>query len=172
MHKEILNSEQTALLPSLQVFSKDFCLVGRTAIALYLGHRQSIDFDLFSNQQFTKQQIRSYLAKNNQKIKGVLVDNIDEFTVLVDNVKLTFLYYPFKIKYGKKFANTIRVPDLLTLAAMKAYTLGRRAKWKDYVDLYCIMNNKYKLEDIIKQAKKIFKNEFNARIFRNQLAYF
>lgn len=27
------------------------------------------------------------------------------------------------------------MPDLLTLAAMKAYALGRRAKWKDYEEI-------------------------------------
>ncbi len=45
MHTEILNKVQSELLPVVSHFSKDFYLVGGTAIALYLGHRASIDFD-------------------------------------------------------------------------------------------------------------------------------
>ena len=52
MHKEILTAKQTGLLPVIKTFSKDFGLVGGTAIALYIGHRQSIDFDLFSLKMF------------------------------------------------------------------------------------------------------------------------
>jgi len=46
MHTQIFNSNQTALLPLVKQFRKEFYLVGGTAIALYLGHRRSIDFDL------------------------------------------------------------------------------------------------------------------------------
>lgn len=62
--------------------------------------------------------------------------------------------------------------DLLTLSAMKAYALGMRAKWKDYVDLYFMMKEFYSIEQIIKEARRIFGDEFNEKIFRAQLAYF
>ncbi len=62
--------------------------------------------------------------------------------------------------------------DLLTLAALKAFALGRRAKWKDYVDLYFIMEKSYGIDKIIKKSTEIFGNEFNEKIFRAQLAYF
>ena len=45
MHKEILNQAQINLLPLVKLFFKDFGLVGGTAIALRLGHRQSVDYD-------------------------------------------------------------------------------------------------------------------------------
>ena len=47
MHIEILSSEQQALLPWAKQFKREFYLVGGTAIALYIGHRKSIIFDLF-----------------------------------------------------------------------------------------------------------------------------
>ena len=55
---------------------------------------------------------------------------------------------------------------------MKAYALGRRAKWKDYVDLYFIMKKYKGVAEIITRAKRIFRNEFNEKIFRARLAYF
>ena len=49
MHNEILTANQKELLPLLKDVSTEFGLVGGTAIALHLGHRESIDFDLFKN---------------------------------------------------------------------------------------------------------------------------
>ena len=46
MHVEILSSSQKKLLPYVAQFKRSFYLVGGTAIALHLGHRESIDFDL------------------------------------------------------------------------------------------------------------------------------
>lgn len=39
---------------------------------------------------------------------------------------------------------------------MKAYALGRRAKWKDYVDLYFIIRDHFDIDTISTQATKIF----------------
>ena len=50
--------------------------------------------------------------------------------------------------------NIIAMTSLLTLAAMKAYVLGRRAKWKDYVDLYFIMKHFYKIDEVAKKEEK------------------
>ena len=43
MHKHILTKEQIQLLPLIKQFRKDYYLVGGTVIALYLGHRRSVD---------------------------------------------------------------------------------------------------------------------------------
>ena len=64
------------------------------------------------------------------------------------------------------------MPKLLTLAAMKAYALGQRAKWKDYVDLYFIMRDFHPLVEIIREAETIFGKSFNAKLIRQQLSYF
>jgi len=48
MHTEILSKEQKELFPFLKRYQRSFYLVGGTAIALHLGHRRSVDFDLFT----------------------------------------------------------------------------------------------------------------------------
>jgi len=55
---------------------------------------------------------------------------------------------------------------------MKAYALGRRAKWKDYVDLYFIMKHFHTIDEVAKKGGEIFAGEFNEKIFREQLSYF
>ncbi|PIY74513.1 MAG: hypothetical protein COY85_03050 [Candidatus Portnoybacteria bacterium CG_4_10_14_0_8_um_filter_40_50] len=171
MHKEILTREQVCLLPLIKTFSKNFGLVGGTAVAFYLGHRQSLDFDLFTNKEFENLEIRRKILKFG-KIERVLRDEEGQYTVVVDGVRITFFYYPFRINFPKNFNKVIKLPDLLTLAAMKAHALGRRAKWKDYVDLYFIMNYYRGIEKILKRVRQIFHSEFNEKMFRAQLAYF
>ena len=171
LHQEVLNNQQKKLLPLVRQFRNRFYLAGGTAIALQLGHRRSIDFDLFSDQKIDQRKIRSLIIKNHH-IDKVIIDNKEEYTLIVDGVKLTFLHYPFKIKSSRQSADCFRLPDLATLAAMKAYALGRRAKWKDYVDLYWIMEKRAGILEIIKKAKSIFSAEFNEKNFRQQLAYF
>jgi hypothetical protein len=55
--------------------------------------------------------------------------------------------------------------------AVQRYTLGRRAKWKDYVDLYFIFK-KYSFKKLVDKASLVFGQEFNEKLFREQLAYF
>lgn len=54
---------------------------------------------------------------------------------------------------------------------MKSFALGRRAKWKDYVDLYFIFQ-KHSFKELMDKTNNIFKTEFNEKLFRTQLAYF
>ena len=171
MHKEILTKNQISLLPIVRHFSKAFGLVGGTAIALHIGHRRSIDFDLFTDRDFENGSIRNSIVRF-KKINKVLRDERGQYTTVVNGVNLTFLYYPYAVKYSKRLDGIIRMPDLLTLAAMKAFALGRRAKWKDYVDLFYLLKNYLTLEQLIKKAGQMFGNEFNEKNFRVQLAYF
>ena len=171
LHKEILTGEQIKLLPLLRKFSKDFGLVGGTAIALYLGHRRSIDFDMFSFKSFNNAAVRRKI-KITHTIQKVFKDELGQYTFFIKGVQFTFYCYPYNIKYPKKFEDYLKMPDLLTLAAMKAFALGGRNKWKDYVDLYFILKDYFSVKQISDQAKQLFDGEFNEKIFRNQLAYF
>lgn len=170
LHSEILTKEQINLLPLVESFSKDFGLVGGTAVALLIGHRRSIDFDLFTDKEFQNLKIRKRILKF-KKTDKVIIDEDGQYTLIISKVRFTFFQYPFKINFSEKFDNIVKIPDLLTLAAMKAFALGRRAKWKDYIDLYFIMKN-CGIDQVVKRAELIFGSEFNEKMFRAQLAYF
>jgi len=170
MFKNILNSDQENLLPLTKTFSNDYYLVGGTAIALHLGHRRSIDFDLFSDRTFDPMRIRAKLL-DSYKIDQTFSQGEGELTVLIHKVKVTFFHYPFIIDRPIDFDGLIKLPDLITLGAMKTFALGRRAKWKDYVDLYFILQQ-YSFQDLIDKTSIIFKSEFNEKLFRTQLGYF
>lgn len=171
MHKEILSDSQVKLFPFLALFRSRFILVGGTAIALHIGHRRSIDYDLFSDKPFRNILLKRKIGKS-ATIERVLVDSEGELTFVSSGVKITFFEYPFVIDATERLDDVIELPDLLTLAAMKAYALGKRAKWKDYVDLFFILRDFHSLREIVVRSKKIFGNEFNEKIFRTQLSYF
>ena len=170
MHEEVLLPKQKALLSLVGGFSDKFCLIGGTAVALQLGHRTSVDFDLLTTSELKTNDIRNKIGKS-QQIESVLIDETNEFTAVIDEVKFTFLKHPFDIHPDVDFREIIKMPGLLSLGAMKAYALGRRAKWKDYVDLYFIIN-RFSLKELVDKANGIFGKEFNEKLFREQLAYF
>lgn len=172
MHPEILTKKQRELLPLVAKFSRKFCLVGGTAIALNIGHRRSIDFDLFSsNREFDNRRIKSILEKS-FPIEEMIVNKSQEFTLMINGIKMTFYSFPYEIPRKKKFEEVIKLPDLLTLSAMKAFALGQRAKWKDYIDLYFIIKDFHGIDEINERGKKLFGAEYNEKLFRAQLAYF
>jgi hypothetical protein len=170
MHEEILSAKQKKLLPLIKTFSSEFGLIGGTAVALQLGHRRSIDFDLITFEKLNTDRIREKTVKEFE-IDATMIDETNEYTIVINGVKVTFLHYPFKFDFNVRFNDYIKIPNLLTLASLKAHTLGRRAKWKDYVDLYFIFQ-KYSLIEVVGKAKEIFENEFNEKLFREQLSYF
>jgi len=172
MHREILTAEQIELLPLVKKFIKNFGLVGGTAVALQIGHRRSIDFDLFCLKEFDNGAIKQTLKREDWKISQVSQDEKDQLSFVVNGAQFTFLRYPYVVSFSQRLDGVCRMPDLLTLGAMKAFALGRRAKWKDYVDLYFIIKQYHSVKKIVTQGKKIFKGEFNERIFREALLYF
>jgi len=171
MHSDILTKTQTSLLPLVKQFNSSFYLVGGTALALQLGHRRSVDFDLFTDKAFDSLNIRTTIKKQHHAISRILIETKTEFTLSVDNIKMTFYIYPYSIKHQINFENIISLPDVLTIAAMKAFALGKRAKWKDYVDLFFIFRT-YSFKQVAGKALTIFGSEFDEKLFREQLAYF
>ena len=170
MHTEILSDKQRELLSFVKQFKRSFYLVGGTAIALHIGHRRSIDYDLFTFSQLNKSKIRQKIMQTSYK-KNIIFEDYDQIHFNLNDVKITFFNYPYQVEHTQKFDDIITMPSLLSLAAMKAFALGRRAKWKDYVDLYFIIKNFHTITEIVVEADKIYGNLFSEKLFRGQLAF-
>lgn len=171
MFTEVLNGRQQNMLEILKQYKRRFYLAGGTAIALQLGHRSSLDFDLFTHKNFSHQAILSNLTTKNISFH-VIHEEADQLHIIANGVKLTFLNFPYSIPHIVKLRDYFSMPDLPTLAAMKALALGGRAKWKDYTDLYFLINHGISMAVIVETAGNLFGNKFNAKLFKQQLAYF
>ena len=64
MHLNILSYKQNELLSFISSFRRNYYLVGGTAIALHIGHRRSIDFDLFTDKKLNKSLIKRKILEN------------------------------------------------------------------------------------------------------------
>lgn len=62
---EILTEDQRQLLPLVRAFSDEYYLVGGTAIALWLGRRRSVDFDLFNYNPIKRQRLKRIIESHN-----------------------------------------------------------------------------------------------------------
>jgi len=171
MHIQIFNPNQVQVLPLVKLFKKEFYLVGGTAIALHIGHRRSIDFDLFKFSPIKPKSIIQTISDFNYKY-NITRRVTEQLNVNINDVKFTFYQYPFKINASEKLEDILRLPTLLDLSAMKAYAMGRRSKWKDYVDLYFILKDHFSIQQISERTSELYGQLFSEKLFRAQLSYF
>ena len=159
------------LLPLMAQFRREYYLVGGTAIALYIGHRRSIVFDLFKSTAINHKRNLDKLSAS--PFAHMVTRRVTEqMNVVINDVKVTFFQYPFPIEPTEKFKNIFRMPSLLQLAAMKAYALGRRSKWKDYVDLYFLLRDYFTINEISETSTQLFGELYSEKLFRSQLCFF
>jgi hypothetical protein len=173
MFENVLTQKQRTLAEGLLPQMETFYLAGGTALALQIGHRRSLDFDLASSKQISPFDLERKLIGIGFKIQKVFTATSDEFSVLITGIRVTFFTFPFTIHHEMTWQRGhIRLPEITELGAMKAYALGRRSKWKDYVDLYFLLKFRLSMEALIEKANEIFGSHFNSKIFREQLCYF
>ncbi|HEY4360368.1 MAG TPA: nucleotidyl transferase AbiEii/AbiGii toxin family protein [Bryobacteraceae bacterium] len=171
MHTEALTKEGLELFPTLTAFD-GFYLAGGTALALQIGHRLSVDFDLFHDSLIDRgllPRLKNLFA--DFRVQPI-VNNPDELTAIVGTVKLTLLRYPFPLIEPLVSIDGLAALSIKELGATKAYTIGRRGTYKDYVDLYFIIADHHaSLGQIIAMAERKFGQEFNSRLFLEQLLF-
>ncbi|RZD18133.1 MAG: hypothetical protein EVG15_07315 [Candidatus Acididesulfobacter diazotrophicus] len=173
MNKTIIKQdtlEAIKLLSQNKELINGFILVGGTALSLHINHRESEDIDLFTEKEFlNKQRINSLIDKT-VKDYSPIRDKENYLEFLINNIKVTFYSYGMPIE-NKSFINNLNIATIDEIAAMKAYTLGRRATFRDYYDLYCLMLNGYDLQRIIDLTKQRYGKKFNPGLFLKQLVY-
>ena len=171
MFREALTERGRILFPRLTHFAQ-YYLAGGTALALQIGHRVSEDFDCFSDATIPPSLFDEVVAYCAPAMVMPSVNDAGELTVFVDGVKITFLHYPFPILRPFVDLDGVRALGILELAATKAYTIGRRGSYKDYVDIDTVLAGGHAdLTAIIALAEEKYGDVFNARLFLEQLVY-
>ena len=172
IHKNILTEEMKNIYPILAGFKDDFYLAGGTGLALQVGHRTSVDFDLFSDKPIKKTLIKKVEDLFSKYSRRIVVNSGDELTVIIGETKITFLHYPFPKILPLEPGEFFQILSAREILASKAYSIGRRGAYKDYVDLYFgLVKNIATLSEIINIAGKKYGEAFNDRLFLEQLLY-
>ena len=170
MQLEAIKSEQQKILKELYRF-KDFYLVGGTGLALQIGHRVSVDFDLFTGKGLPSNLI-SQVKKVFPKAEiAVVLRHPEQFSVTVDGIKIDFVKEQ-PLLLGPVIFQNLKIASVVEIMAMKAHTLSFRGKFKDYVDLYFVLKNKITdLQSVGDLAQRKYGAEFNFRLLLEQLTY-
>lgn len=94
----------------------------------------------------------------------------EQLNLLIDGIKFTFFYFPYPLVTPFVRYKKIPLASTQELAAMKAFAIGKRLAYKDYVDWYFLLKEKHiGLSSIIRLAKQKFNGDFNDRLFLGQL---
>jgi hypothetical protein len=171
LHLETLPPHSQQLLPKLASFNG--ILAGGSALALLLGHRKSYDLDFFFEQPLKEHLFQAVIQTFGPQNCKLLINTSDELSLIIKETKVSFVYFPFPPLHKLLHYNNILLFHLNDLATNKAYVMGRRAAWRDYVDIYFLLTDaKLTLAKIINEAKKRFRGAFSARLFLQQLTYY
>lgn len=157
LYYDILDKERLKLLPLLKEFGKSFYLAGGTALALQIGHRDSIDFDFFSLDDFSTRVLFKKIEKAIVKhsIKKIQEEE-NTLSVLVDNrIKISFFTYKYKLIEKLINAENVRLASVIDIGCMKLSAIVARAVIKDYVDIYFILQ-KTPLKRLLNAAERKF----------------
>src|SRR3989344_3450437 len=169
MFLKALKSEQQKIFERLKHFP-EFYLAGGTALALQIGHRISVDFDFFSEKEISPGLLDKLIKIFKDFKVEAVINHSEQLSVNVNKIKIDFVKYNFPPLMDLSEFWGIKFLSIPEIAAAKAYTIGRRITFKDYIDLYFILKEKFvSLQKIITICKKKYKDEFNERLFLEQL---
>ncbi|MBL7803323.1 MAG: nucleotidyl transferase AbiEii/AbiGii toxin family protein [Saprospiraceae bacterium] len=114
-----------------------FFLVGGTALALQMGHRFSIDLDLFTLEDFDQDELRHALSRD----FPVLVESSSPsiFITRIDDVKVDFVRFRYGLLFPMLHVDGVRMLDARDIGPMKLDAIAKRGSKKDFFDLYYLI---------------------------------
>lgn len=116
----------------------NYNLVGGTALSLQIGHRNSIDIDLFGNQEIDQDSFTTILEKIGHTEVSKSSKNI--LITLIDDVKVDFVNYKYPLLEDPLVIQGIRMLSTKDIAAMKLNAIAGRGSKKDFIDLFFLLN--------------------------------
>lgn len=169
-HLEILSKNQTDLLFKFKL-PKNYYLAGGTALALYLSHRTSLDFDFYTSSEFDRGEIFNLLKKNWGE-ENITVSSLEKnnFIGKINNVNVSVFHYPYRLLADLVNLRHISLASLDDIAAMKIIAVIQRPAKRDYIDLYYLLGQ-YPLGTIFQWAGKKYPN-FNSYLALRALSFF
>jgi predicted nucleotidyltransferase component of viral defense system len=150
--------------PSLQ---QNF-LVGGTSLALQMGHRFSIDLDLFTHEPFDAATILDIL-KADFSVQPLTVNNTIFITV-IEGVKVDIVHFKYPFAFPLIETEGVRLADIRDVAPMKLDAVTKRGSKKDFFDMYYLFE-KYEPIQILEWYNQMFNHYTSLHVIMS-LTYF
>ena len=160
--------EQVAQLECI----KPYILCGGTALAIQIGHRKSenLDFVMWRTSNTDKPEVNWNAIEKELKEKIGEIENFnmlgfDQVEFLVKGVKFSFFvsdnFSP--VSSPINYLGNIRLADIEAIMAMKMEVMLRRMKFRDYYDIYCILQNNYSIHKGIEKALSLSRHRLSSK---------
>ena len=163
LHKETVDQATLELLINLQqkAYLEGFYLVGGTALALYMGHRKSVDLDLFSNVDFEAGQLLENLSADFPfhlffSAKNTLKGSINQVQIDILAHRYPLINEPVTIEN----VTLLSIEDIIAMKLNAIAVSGQRVK--DFIDIYFLLQS-FTVKQMIEFYKKKYSqyNEVN-----------
>ena len=142
LHLTTVNAETYTLLKNifrLVPIRNSFALAGGTALALQIGHRTSIDLDIFAPQKFDIRELEILLEEDPNLDYKYLSQNSRMLFGSINNIKCDFVTEPATLINPFIEIDTVKYFSVADIAAMKLHTICGRGKKKDFFDIYALL---------------------------------
>ena len=172
MYYNILDKKRINILPLLGLLDDKWYLAGGTALALQIGHRDSVDFDFFIDDDFDTNILFEKLREIFEDYTIVKIqDEKNTLTIILDEeIKISFFTYKYKLLKPLIIEKYLRLASIEDIACMKLSAIVSRATQKDYVDLYFVLH-KISLNKLLEYTKIKFP-ELDTGLILKSLIYF
>ncbi len=170
LHYESIDTQTLELLKRLleiDIF-RDLRLVGGTALALQMGHRKSIDLELFGILKADDILISHQL--NEVGSITILKNSANIHVYLINEIKVDIVNYPYHWIEELIQQDNLKLAGLKDIAAMKLSAITGRGTKKDFVDLYFLLQQ-FQLKEILGFYRDKYKDGSELLVLKS-LAYF
>ena len=160
--------EQVAQLECI----KPYILCGGTALAMQIGHRKSedLDFMMWRISKTEKPEVNRNLIEKELKEKIGEIENFnmlgfDQVEFVVKGVKFSFFVSDNLSPVTKPidYLGNIRLADIESIMAMKMEVMLRRMKFRDYYDIYCMLQEGYSIHNGMEKALNLSRHRLSSK---------
>lgn len=114
------------------MWKNEYYLAGGTALALQIGHRDSVDFDFFKQEPFDVGQMIKTQKVFNKNLLSIVQIEKNTLSVLVDEeIKISFMTYSYPLIEAIVKTDHISLASVPDIACMKLSTIMQRSALKD-----------------------------------------
>jgi hypothetical protein len=173
MHKECFPAQGWRVLASVRdiMNKRKAVLAGGTALALHIGHRESVDLDFFTCKTFRTESVISEIRETGKNFR-ILSEDDDHITAEIEGVKVSLFRYEYRFVAAPETYAGISIAGIPDIAAMKIIAISQRGTKRDFVDAYYILRE-MPFHKVAESMVLLYgKERINPLLIGKALAYF